>query len=53
MLIDSWIFDIHLNHKEIDYVIGDSGVPDVNDTLVKGSGILNEDLKALMINWNL
>ena len=53
VLIDPWILDIHFNHKGVDCVIGDSGIPDVNDTLVKGSGVLDEDLKALVMNWNL
>ena len=53
MLIDPWILNIHLDHKGIDCVIGDSSVPDVNDVLIKGGGILDEDLKAMVINWNL
>ena len=53
MLIDPWIFDIHFNHKEIDYVIWDSGIPDVNDTLVKGNRFVDNDFKASMVNWNL
>ena len=53
MLIDPWILNIHLDHKGIDCVIGDSSVPDVNDALIKGGGILDEDLKAMVINWNV
>ena len=52
-LIDPWILDIHFDHKRIDHVIRDSSIPDVNDTLVKGGGIADEDLKALVMNWNL
>ena len=46
-------FDIHLDHKRIDCVIRDCGIPDVNDTLVKGSRVADKDLEALMVNWNL
>ena len=53
MLIHPWIFDIHLDHKGIDCVIRDCSVPDVNDTLVKGSRVVDKNLKALMVNWDL
>ena len=53
MLIHPWILDIHLDHKGIDCVIGDCGVPDVNDTLVKGSRVVDKNLEALMVNWDL
>ena len=53
MLIHPWILDIHFDHKRIDCVIGDSGVPDVNDTLVKCDGIVDKDLKVSMVNWDL
>ena len=53
VLVHPWILDIHFDHKRINNVIRDSGIPDVNDTLVKGSGIADEDLEALMVNWNL
>ena len=55
VLIYPWILDILyiLTHEGIDCVIGDSGIPDVNDTLVKGGGIVDKDLEALMVNWNL
>ena len=53
MLVHPWILDIHLDHKRVNCVIRDSRIPGVNDTLVKGGGIVDEDLKALMVNWNL
>ena len=53
MLIHPWIFDIHLDHKRIDCVIRDCSVSDVKDTLVKGSRVVDKDLEALMVNWDL
>ena len=53
VLIYPWILDIHFDHKRINSVIRDSGIPDVNDALIKSSKDPDEDLKALMVNWNL
>ena len=53
MLIHPWILDIYFDHNRIDSVIRDSSIPDVNDTLVKSNGVPDEDLEALMVNWNL
>ena len=53
MLIHPWMLDIHLNHKGIDCVIGDSSIPDVNDTLVKDDRIMDKDQEASMVNWNM
>ena len=51
--IPGYLTYVHLDHKGIDCVIRDCGIPDDNDTLIKGSRVVDENLKALMVNWDL
>ena len=39
--------------ERIDCAIKDSGIPDVNNTLIESGRVVDIDLEALMVNWDL